>query len=201
MRSVSDTDLVKRLAAALACVLLTGCVYSLEPFYARESLVASPVAPGKWRRLDKDGHGEPGETWEFTADRVVVHDDRGQWRELDAKYFRVGGATFVDTYPREPSGESPAEAYSGIHRAPFHLLSRIEVSADRVVAQPLTASPRFRELARQSPFASRVSERGDYLTFVTGATPADWKAFLEKHGKEPGLFSEKGQLVFSKLKD
>jgi hypothetical protein len=46
-----------------------------------------------------------------------------------------------------------------------------------------------------------VAERGDYLTFVTGATPADWQAFLEKHGHDPALFSEKGQLVFSRLKD
>jgi hypothetical protein len=191
---------VKRALAALACVLLGGCVYSLEPFYAKESLVASPLA-GKWRRLERGGQPETSETWEFTTDRVLIHDDRGQWRSLDAKYFRVGSATFVDTYPRDPSGESPSEAYWGIHRAPFHLLSRIEVSADRVVARPLAASARFRELSLQAPFASRVSERGDYLMFVTGAAPADWKAFLEKHGDDPALFSEKGQLVFSRLKD
>ena len=191
---------MKRALAALACVLLGGCVYSLEPFYTKESLVASPLA-GKWRRLERNGQPEASETWEFTADRVLIHDDRGQWRTLDARYFRVGEAMFVDTYPRELSGESPSEAYWGIHRAPFHLLSRIEVSAERAVARPLAASARFRELSLQLPFASRVAERGDYLTFVNGATPAEWKAFLEKHGDDPALFSEKGQLVFSKLKD
>ncbi len=190
----------RSLAAALACFLLAGCVYSLEPFYTKESLVASPLA-GKWRRLDKDGQAEPGETWEFTAGRIVVHDERGQWRALEANYFRIGGATFVDTFPRDVRDESPSEAYWALHRAPLHLLSRIEVSADRAVARPLAASARFRELSRQAPFASRVAERGDYLTFVTGAAPADWKAFLEKHGADPALFSEKGQLVFSRLKD
>jgi hypothetical protein len=192
---------VKRALAVLACALLGGCVYSLEPFYAKESLVASPVAAGRWQRLDKGGHAERGETWEFTADRVVVHDERGQWRELDARYFRVGGMTFVDTFPRDLGSESPSEAYWALHRAPFHLLSRIEVSADRVVARPLASSARFRELSRQAPFASRIAERGDYLTFVTGATPADWQTFLEKHANDPALFSEKGQLVFAKLKE
>jgi hypothetical protein len=191
---------MRGLAAAIACFLLGGCVYSLEPFHTSEALVPSPLA-GKWRRLERSGQPEASETWEFIADRVLIHDDRGQWRALDAKFFRVGGATFVDTYPRDPAGEAPSEAYWGIHRAPFHLLSRIEVSADRVVARPLVASARFRELSRQAPFAARVAERGDYLTFVTGATPADWKAFLEKHGDDPALFSETGQLVFSKLKE
>jgi hypothetical protein len=192
---------MRSLAAAIACLLLGGCVYSLEPFYARESLVASPVAAGKWHRQDKDGHAEPGETWEFTADRVVVHDDRGQWRALDAKYFRIGGATFVDTFPRELGSESPSEAYWALHRAPFHMLTRVEVAGERLVARTLVASPRFRELARQAPLAGRSVERGDHASFVFGATAADWKAFLEKYGNDETVFGQKGQMVFARVKD
>ena len=192
---------MRRALAALACVLLGGCVYSLEPFYAKESLVASPVAAGKWRRMDKDGQAERGETWEFTADRIVVQDDRGQWRALDAKYFRVGNKTFVDTFPRDLGNESPSEAYWALHRAPFHMLSRVEVAGDRVVAYPLAASERFRELAREAPFARRSVERGDYASFVFGVGAADWKAFLEQHGSDDAVFEPKAQMVFVRARE
>jgi hypothetical protein len=145
---------VKRGLAVLACVLLGGCVYSLEPFYAKESLVASPVAAGKWQRLDKGGHAERGETWEFTADRVVVHDERGQWRELDAKYFRVGGMTFVDTYPRDLGSESPSEAYWALHRAsstscPASTCPPTASSRDRWPPVLVSASSRARRLSHR----------------------------------------------------
>jgi hypothetical protein len=189
---------MRRLAAVLACVLLGGCVYSLEPFYTKESVVASPLAAGKWRRLD-NGKPETDETWEFTADRIVIHDNRGQWRALEAKYFRAGGATFVETSPRDLSGESPSEAYWSLHRIPFHLLTRIEVSGDRVVTRTLIAGAPFQEAARDTPLARNLVKRGDYAWFVFNTTPADWKAFLEKHARNDALYSK--EMVFERLKN
>jgi hypothetical protein len=189
---------VRRLAAALACVLLTGCVYSFEPFHTKDALVASPLPAGKWRPLGNDGTPATDETWEFAADRIVIHDNRGEWRALEAKFFRAGGASFVETSPRDLAGESPSDSYWSLHRVPFHLLTRIEVSADRVVARTLIAGKPFQEAARDTPLARNLVRRGDYAWFVFDATPADWKAFLEKHARNDALYSK--EMVFARLK-
>jgi len=192
--------MLKTLAAALAALLLGGCVLSLGPFYSPESVIASPVPQGKWRRLSAGGTPETEDTWVFERDRVIVYDDRGQWRAFEAKYFRVGATTFVDTFPQDVGKEPPSEAFWLLHHVPFHIVSRIEVSADRMAVRTLAATKPFRDAARTS-LAGRVVDRGEYAVFVLDATPADWKAFLEKHGNDEAVFGANGQIVFVRVKE
>ena len=176
-------------------LFLSGCVLSREPFYTADTVVEFPGPEGRWQLLGKDGLPEDGEFWTFEDGKAFAWDQRGQWRSIKLAYFRVDGVDFVDTIAEGPGDDIPSsEGYRSLHLVPFHMLSRIERTGDRIILRPLLTKE-FRAVAGENPVASWI-EQTDYETFVFNASPPDWVEFIRQHGSDGGLFSDESKLVF-----
>ena len=187
---------VKTFIAVLAMATwLSGCVLSREPFYSADAIIEPLKLDGTWHLLDRQGAAEKNEYWEFKGNKALAFDERGQWRSFTVTYFNVDGVTFADTIPDGPGDDiASSEAYRSLHLVPYHMLSRVELAGDRFTLRPLLTRE-FKEATKKKPVAT-WSVQTDYETYVFNASSADWAAFLKKHGKDEGLFSEESKLVF-----
>lgn len=180
-----------------AALLLGGCVLSREPFYTADEMVEAPKLDGRWHLLDKQGSAEKNEYWEFKGNKVLAYDERGQWRSFTLTFFTLDGVTFADTIPDGPGDDiTSSEAYRSLHLVPYHMVSRVELAGDRLTMRPLLTKE-FKEVTKKKPVATWIVQT-DYETYVFNASSADWAAFLKKHGKDEGLFSEESKLVFER---
>ena len=179
---------------------LASCVLSRGPFYMPEVEITPPKLEGKWRILDKDGQPEKTEYWEFKEYLATASDEEGRSCSLQVVYFQAGGLIFADTAPSKngcsASHSGSGQTYYQMHEIPLHMVSRIEVTGDRLTVRPLNKN-RFNQVTRGKPVGHWVVQE-EYQTLVLYASPADWVTFLGDNGHDDALFPESDQIVFER---
>ena len=195
------------LALALVSFAAAGCddsgnpfVVSLQPFYTTVDLEADSGLAGSWK--DEEGDVtftfEAGKEKEYT---LVVKEREGQQEtsgEFEAHLMRLGGALFMDIYPKNNSG---ADEFYRIHFFRGHSIARVELGQDSMKMAFLNASwlsARIHEKSIDTPH-----EKADGTLLLTGTTQEvqelaylysnDEKAFAEPLSLERTRVEEDGQ--------
>jgi hypothetical protein len=107
----------RRLVPLLAlCLLpLTGCVYSIQPWYAADAGGADPALLGIWQEVDSQN------TWVFLAAgdslRLLDKQADGPVNEFTAVTFQYGDWTFMDL---SPAGQSLGSGNAAWYLLPLH---------------------------------------------------------------------------------
>jgi len=192
---------------ALAGVAAAGCddsgnpfVVSLQPFYTKVDLEADPGLSGTWR--DKEGDVsfafEAGTEKEYTLVVKETDGERETSGEFEAHLMRLGGALFMDIYPKNNSG---GDEFYRIHFFRGHSIARVELGQDSMKMAFLNASwlsARIHEKSIDTPH-----EKADGTLLLTGTTQEvqelaylyanDEKAFAEPLSLERSRTEEDGQ--------
>ncbi len=174
-----------RLLFALGiAVLLAGCVPSLHPLYTEKDLVSESRLLGTWVA----GEGTEGETWVFKQAKEKVYDltitYQGEPAEFEAHLVRLGGATFMDTYPSNLSGKFKND-YVYFHLIPSHNFWRISVREDVLLAEML--SPDWLDGLLEKDDTAVAHESVDGETVLTAST-AVLQKFLRKYADSEDAF-------------
>ncbi len=106
--------------AALAVILLAGCVTSLHPLYTADDAYVDPFLVGTWNETNDDG------VWVFRIDGdnvyKVSYTTDNQTDQFTGHLVRIGADRFLDLVPREPvcGGQ-----FYKMHLVPSHSFLRI----------------------------------------------------------------------------
>jgi hypothetical protein len=84
-----------------------------------------------------------------------------------------------------------------VNTLPVHTLCKVELEGDRLTLKPISYS--WMETAIEEKKVSLPYMVGKDLIFFT-ATPEQWEAFLKEHGKDPEVFPEEDDFVFTRVK-
>lgn len=174
-----------RLLFALGiAVLLAGCVPSLQPLYTGNDLVSDNTLLGTWV-----GEGESeGETWVFKQAKNKVYDLTitcdGEPAEFEACLVRLGGATFMDTYPIN-LGKKLKNDYLQTHVIPSHNFARVKVREDVLLVEML--NPAWLEELLDKDDDAIAHDSVDDETVLTAST-ADLQKFFRKYADSDDPF-------------
>jgi len=175
-----------RLLFALGiAVLLAGCVSSLHPLYTEKDLVFDKALTGTWQGTTE---GSEGETWVFKQAKNKVYDLTitcdGEPAEFEARLVRLGGATFMDTYPRN-LGKKLKNDYLQTHVIPSHNFARVKVREDVLLVEML--SPAWLDELLDKNDDAIAHDFVDDETVLTAST-ADLQKFFRKYADSDDPF-------------
>ena len=169
------------LTAALAVVLLTGCVtLSVYPYYTTKDIQFDPALLGVW--VDPDQTNSNRESWSFeklgAQSYRLTLTENDKRTEFHAHLFKIKGHLFLDCLPREHSEFS----------APCHFLLRVDRIGSTFETRPLSYEW-LGNLLEEQPEAIRhtivtqpTAPKGDEKkTLVLTADTAELQKFILKH--------------------
>ena len=167
------------------CLFLTGCIYSLQPWYAEDAGGADPALLGIWREVDGQ------DTWVFLAagDSLrVLFSSEGQLGEFTAVTFRLKDWTLLDLTPAGPSQPSSTV---GWYMYPLHGLHRWQLRGDTLLLGSL-ASNVLSERLEAGPHPPL--EKGENRWVFTGSRE-EMAGYVAAQLLDEALFSDQTVLV------
>jgi hypothetical protein len=114
----------------LACLALSGCVPSINPFYTEKDLVFDPALVGTWRPVEVKESSK--ETWALTKAGDKLYqleqtDEEGRKAIFDARLFKLKDNRFLDLYLTKVEGDRlKVNDWASISLVPAHLLLKVE---------------------------------------------------------------------------
>ena len=175
------------LAVLGIAVLLAGCVPSLHPLYTKQDLVVDNKLVGTWSDEDLE------ETWVFKAASDKAYDltltSNGEPAEFETHLVRLGGATFLDMYPKETKGVK--NEYYLLHLIPAHTFSRIKIDGDVLSVAMLDGT--WLEDVIDEGIVKIAHEDVEEDIVLTASTP-ELQKFLRKHAQDDQAFEAPTEL-------
>ena len=166
-------------------VLLAGCVPSLHPLYTENDLVLESKLVGTWQGTTE---GSEGETWVFKQAKEKVYDLTitcdGEPAEFEARLVRLGGAVFMDTYPKNLVKKFKND-YLQTHLIPSHNFARVEVREDVLLVEML--NPAWLEELLDKDDTAIAHDSVEDETVLTAST-ADLQKFFRKYADSEDAF-------------
>jgi len=194
-----------RCLVGVVAALLGGCVVqSFHPFYTEESKVDAPGGIiGQWKpvRLG-DTDEEKTKTanvkpWVFSKDDLQTYDKKNVASTVETQFFKLDGVLYCDFTARGSPEQFEANIYWTVNIVPVHTLCKVELEGDRLTLKPVSYS--WMKNAAEEKKLSLPYVAGEDLMLFT-ATPEQWEAFLKEHGKDPEVFPEEDDFVFTRVK-
>jgi|GEM_PF-1251053 len=181
------------LLVLLACSSLTGCIRSVQPFFADADSVFENSLLGSWVGL------EGRQMWLIGAvDKrsyrltIVGEDGRGVFA---GRLARLKGTLFLDLSPAEGPRLSQNALFAAL-LMPMHVVARVEIAENQLRVRPLNGVWLDREL-RAKPKLLRHERRGDKEVLLT-ASSLELGAFLAAQAKNEEAFGPQ-ELVLHRL--
>ncbi len=162
---------------AMLCLVLAGCVPSLNPLYDEKNVVDYPRLVGLWTATDGGGH------LVFTKDpasrfyRAVLLETKSSPVVFQAAVVRLGTDLYLDLIPEVPPSYGTS-AYVNLHVTLWHTFAKLQVS-DREM-RLRTADPIWlKNYLQTDPNAiAHFSSKG--MIYLTADTP-QLQEFAAKH--------------------
>lgn len=164
LRSVASV-----LAFLFIGLMASGCdnggspfVLSIHPLYTKLDLDFDPMLLGNW----VDDQGDVSFIFEKSAEpayKLTVVERDGQQEskaEFEAHLVRLGGADFLDIYPKSPEGSSE---FHRAHFIPAHTIARLNVEPDGMTIAFLSADWLGKRIEDKSVDAAHESEAGTLI--------------------------------------
>ncbi len=182
--------------------LLASCIpKSTEKHYEDADIIdPPPEIIGKWQPIIFFGDSVEAkkiDDWVFSKDKIECYDDKKRKGILETHFFKIGDNLFCDTFPGDPKSTFPNGLNETwvMHINPMHILTKIEVTKDKLVMIPLHIDAIWKALQSNEIKIKYVGKKDNYL-FTD--KPSSWRKFLEKHGENKDFFSEKVRYEFKK---
>jgi hypothetical protein len=160
---------------------LTACAPSLHPFFTDEDIVFNEALLGSWIN-------DSGETCLFTKsgdnNYGLLFMDGGPTR-FEARLIDLGGATFLDLYPKPLSKE--IDLYPA-NLVPAHTLARVTISKDSI-AIAMMDGDWLKRLSDQNQLDLAHERINDGMIALTAPT-RELRAFALKHADSKEAFGE-----------
>lgn len=154
-------------------LLASGCddggspfVLSIHPLYTKVDLDSDPVLLGNW----VDDQGDVSFIFEKAADQgysltVVERDGQQESKaEFEAHLVRLGGADFLDIYPKSLEGDSE---FHRAHFIPAHTIAHLSVEPDGMKVAFLSADWLKKRIEDKSVDAVHESAAGKLILTCT----------------------------------
>lgn len=177
--------------------LLAGCfTTSINPFYTDGAVTDAPAVHGEWYLTaegDDDVSGIYQKAWVFSKGAIKTF-KKGVGSTLDATYFKVEGALFVDLFPGEPDEGMRPNSWWTAHVLPVHSMCKVDLAGDTLRLIPLDIRWVTRQIKTGEAKLDYVSSEssGQILT----SSSKELMAFLKAHVDDPGAFPEDNSYVF-----
>lgn len=175
-------ELLRYITFGLFCLLLTGCIPSLHPFYTPDKLVPEPALSGTWE-VDT-------EAWTFSEGEggmqtLNCRDKDGRVAEFQVHHFKLGEQAFIDLWPLDT--DSKKTDFYRQHIVPAHTCLRIRSIGSELQLEAL--DPEWvSKLLKEKPEALKheVVENAVLLT----ASSKELQAFIVEHAETKGAWME-----------
>lgn len=178
----------------LVCILLGGCVQSLNPFFTDDAKVAMPVLNGKWTMLDDAGHPKRQKDWVFEDARIMTYSEKGGAGILVATWFKVDDQLYVDTTADSLESDTVSDWWV-FHVMPVHILCKVERDDRRLTFMPLPLDWVKQALTNGTVSLPVVKgKENDMVLF--NADPGQWMQFLKQHGTNEDAFAGGDEYTF-----
>ena len=174
-------------------LLASGCedggspfVLSIHPLYTKLDLDFEPALLGNW----VDDQGDASFIFEKSAEReykLTVIERGGQQEskaEFEAHLVRLGGADFLDIYPKSLEGGS--EFYRA-HLIPAHTIARLTVETDKVSLAFLSADWLKKRIEDKSVDAAHESAAG---TLILTCATDDLRHLVDLYANDGAAFPD-----------
>lgn len=160
---------------------LTACAPSLHPFFTDEDIVFNEALLGEWVNdsgenclFTKSGDGQYG----------LLFMDGGPTR-FEARLIELGGATFLDLYPKPLSKE--IDLYPA-NLVPAHTLARVTISKDSITIAMMDGDW-LKGLSDRNQLELAHECINDGMIALTAPT-RELQAFALKHANDKEAFGE-----------
>jgi hypothetical protein len=185
------------ITSAVAALLLSGCIPSVNPFYTTKDVVFDPRLVGEWR--EKDASKE-SQVWKFEAApdkayKLTITEKEGKRGEFSARLFKLKQAHFLDLTPTSCEYATNQADLVAFSMFPGHLLVRVPQLEPELkfaffdfdwLEKHIKANPKS--------LAHLVEEGRIVLTASTG----DLQRFVLKHLGDGSLFDKQGVMIRSR---
>jgi hypothetical protein len=165
----------------LLCLILVGCVPSLNPLYTDKDLILLPGLEGTWMDQDKN-------LWEFNRNGdksyiLTLTMDTANPQTFDANLVNLNNHIFMDLYPNNLVGASDMTKW---HLMPMHSFSKVQLLNNNLSINMLNPGW-IQDLVKQGKLYInyQVSSNGDGMLT---ASPADIQSFLRTYADYPEAF-------------
>jgi hypothetical protein len=182
------------IAIAIAAVLLSACIPSVNPFYTNKDVVFDPRLLGEWQM--KESSDEP-QLWKFEkgddkAYKLTVTEKDSKRGEFNAHLFKLKQEFFLDLIPGNCDYATNQADLVAFSMFPGHLLLRVPQLGPELklafcdfdwLKKHLEANPKA--------LAHRIEQDRILLT----ASTRDLQRFVLRHLAAGELFQKPGELV------
>lgn len=184
-------------------LLCSGCiVQSLNPFFVKEAAVALPELKGEWLLVSegKEDVSQKYKTpWTLDGDgNFQTYDDKGIGSLLEARFFKVDDAVFVDLYPGDIE-QNKINFWWALHVAPVHSVCRVRADKDQMVLVPLDYNWLQDQLKAgkvKLPFLKAENED----IFIFSASSSEWMKLLKGLKDNGEAFPAEKAYIFKRTK-
>jgi hypothetical protein len=166
------------LCAMFAFLILTGCVPSLQPFYAERDLTFEPALVGDFQEADGSA------VWSFSKAgereyRLVIK-DKANSSIFSAHFFKLGKDHYLDLYAaKEALDDCPREDFFKAALVPGHLLLKVPQLESSSLSLQVMDEDQIKEYLKKNKDAvPHALIESDRLVF-TGSTE-QMQAFVKK---------------------
>jgi hypothetical protein len=172
---------------AIAVVLLSACIPSVNPFYTEKDVFFDARLIGEWQPNEKS---EEAEAWKFEraegkAYKLTVTEEEGRQGEFTAHLFKLKQQLFLDLIPTECKYATNEASLVAASMIPGHLLVRVtQIEPELKLA--LFDFDWLEKLLKANPKA--LAHRAASETIVLTGSTRDLQRFVLKHLGEDELF-------------
>lgn len=174
-------------------LLASGCddggspfVLSIHPLYTKPDLDFDPALLGNW--VDDEGDVtfifEKGAELEFKLTVIERESQQESKAEFEAHLVRLGGADFLDIYPKNLEGGS--EFYRA-HFIPAHTIARVYVELDDVKIAFLSADWLTKRIEDKSVDTAHETVAG---TLILTCATDDFQHLADLYANDRAAFSD-----------
>jgi len=183
MRNILKIFVVLGIASAL-----TACAPSLHPFFTDRDVVFDEALLGVWKD-DSDGACKFTKSGDNHYELLIMDEKPARY---EARLIELGGATFLDLYPKPLSGE--VDLYPG-NIVPAHSLARVTIGKDSISIATMQGDWLKRLSDRNQLDLAHERINGDMIALT--APTRELQAFALKHANDKEVFGDPG--VFHRI--
>jgi len=193
----------------LLTMLVTGCViHSIHPIGTEKSQVVPKNLIGQWRLLrglsGNDLTPKKISPWELDLGdetkktfQLVTFDEENARAEFEARFFKIGQATFLDVVPDDLGEEVKLNAYWRMSVHPVHGVAKVVTTDDEMRLHLLSYEWVKKSLKAKAITLSYTGDLDDFI-LVTATTP-EWETFLTRYGNDTNAFPAEAAFVLKRV--
>ena len=165
-----------------ACLMLAGCVPSLNPLYTEKDLVFESALVGVWAEQD-----DAQETWAFEKagekQYKLVYTEQGKTGEFQVHLLKLGNTLYLDFFP-ESDGlkDSKRNDFYLSHFVPGHVFAKV-TQIEPTLRMAVMNPDWLKKLLEKNPKAIDHQGIGEERIVLTAST-TDLQKFVRTNSNE-----------------